>query len=198
MTPAAVTRALLIAVGIMSATVLARDGFNIGLHPGLNSIIDIYERWLDDEARVGMDALMRDVFTQIGERHAIDMQLLPHWKHPMLLMWLVFASYAWAMRYVYTLGAATFTWVSGLLCASVGGALTGTVPLSHASVLIWPFASLAVFAGLQALYWLTFGGIRPNDQGGSRLTNAFGSLAGDLLLLLGGTAAVVSLGLVLR
>jgi hypothetical protein len=88
-------RALAIVVGIMSATALARDGFNLALHPGLNHIIDIYERWLDDPSWVGMDALLRDVFTQVGERYAIELQLLPHWRHPMLLMWLVFVSYAW-------------------------------------------------------------------------------------------------------
>jgi hypothetical protein len=186
------TKALAILLGIMSAMVLARDGFNIVLQPDLNNIIGTYERWLDNGP--DMDALLRDAFTRIGERHGIELQLLPHWRHPMLLMWLLFASYAWAMRYVHTLGAATFAWVSGLFCAFVGGALAGTVPLSNASILVWPLVSLAVFAGLQALYSVTFGGIRPDDQkGGSVLVNALGTVTADILLVLGGSAAVISL-----
>jgi hypothetical protein len=58
---------------------------------------------------------------------------------------------------------------------------------------MWPLVTLAVFAGLQACYWLIFGSIRPDDLGGFVLTKVVGSMALDVLLVLGGTMAVISL-----
>ena len=145
-------RTIAIGSAALSATALIRDEFAISLPPVLGSIINAYSLWLNDLVTLGLDSFVASLLVASGEE---GVHLLPQSTHVFVLLWLLFASYAWTVGRSYGQRLSAFAWVSGLFCATFGSALAGMVEGAHIDVL-WPLLSIAVFAVLQVSCRLVF------------------------------------------
>jgi hypothetical protein len=152
-----VVRLLTIAVGTVSAVLLARDGFNIPLNAYVDAIATAYDDAFTSIALVIFDPVIKVAFERLRDWFGIELQLLPHWKHAFVLLWLLLGADARndiSPRAVKALG----TIIAGV-SALVGGALVGTAPL-----------------GDMAIYWLALVGVTLNVLGAALLALVFSGL----------------------
>jgi hypothetical protein len=150
----AIIRLAAIALGILSATIMAQRGFEIRFNEYFLGFLD---RVGD---LVGIPLTPVEVFLvrpALRLLHALGLkiELHDHWKYAFILVWLLLRSLArvvasWQFEFrVDTVF--NFTW--GGFCALLAGVLAGTVPFSDPGVFWWPFAFSFLFvAGLVSRY----------------------------------------------
>jgi len=138
-----VMRLLAIVLGIMSAVLMARDGFNIRLNDYLDAVAIAYDDLLKDIALVVFDPAIKALFAKFREWFAIDLQLLPHWKHVFVLMWLYFGSHARSFKDRPRVQLSLLLW-GGVLAILVGAAV-GTVALDNLALTGWPILGVIIF-----------------------------------------------------
>ncbi|MFO1186152.1 MAG: hypothetical protein U1E87_01040 [Alphaproteobacteria bacterium] len=147
-----ILRLAAIALGIVSATIMARDGFNITLNEYLNAVLTAYDDALTSVTFIVFDPAIKVLFEKVRDWFAIDLQLLPHWKHAFVLVWLFAGAFARAFasnELVPGLSAFRFLW--GGFCALLAGVVAGTVPLSDPRVFWGPIACFYLYgAGVPA------------------------------------------------
>lgn len=139
-----VSRWLAVALGIMSAVLLARDGFKISLNEYLDAIISAYDDTVTDIVLVVFEPSIKALFVNLRKWLDLDLHLLPHWKHAFVLLRLFCSVRLRArignpvprggiIRSVQAIGR----WAWTLFAALLGGALAGTVPLEQPALLWW-------------------------------------------------------------
>jgi hypothetical protein len=139
-----ILRLAAIALGIVSATIIAQRGFEIRFN---EDILRFFEM-------VGeITGLIVTPFELILIRPALrllatwgyQIELQEHWKYAFILLWLFTGSLARATASARHPGWAAFAWIWGGFCALLAGVLAGTVPLSDPGVLFRPFACFFLF-----------------------------------------------------
>jgi hypothetical protein len=143
MTFGTIVRIAAIALGIMSAVILARDGFNIALHEYLDAVIQVYDDAFKDIALIVFEPLIAAVFTLFRDWFDWHLQLYGHWKYCFTLTWLYLAACA------RTEAPKNKLWSNlwGGCLALLVGVSSGVVPVTHWGVFLSPVLGTAV-------YWL--------------------------------------------
>lgn len=122
----------LVALGILSALALARDGFNVSFNDFLEGIVRAYDDVAKDLALALFEPMIQPVLAKLRAWLTLDLQLYPHWKHLFVLLWLLFGKTAPAIS-----GGGLTRWLAyawGLTCALFGAVVDGTVPLTDGAV----------------------------------------------------------------
>jgi hypothetical protein len=135
-------RLLAIALGIMSAVLIARDGFNIPLNEYLDAVVALYDDTLTQIAYAVFDPAIRAVFEALRESFAIDLELLPHWKHAFVLLWLFLGSWSRALT-ASSIPHLDITLAGAF--ALLGGVAAGTVSPSGFAFFLMPVLSTTAF-----------------------------------------------------
>lgn len=144
-----IIRFIVILLGIFSATMLAWRG--LGLQPIFHEFFEVVER-LMNVAVAPLEVHLVQPFVGWLRSLGLQLELLAHWKHAFVLLWLYNASFSRAVAPLGELyvgsGQDLFlvlrTFLRHLLAfiaALVGGVLAGTVQLDHPAVLWWPIAA---------------------------------------------------------
>lgn len=137
-------RILAVAAGILSATLMARDGFNISLNEYLEAILVAYDDTLKEIALVTAEPAIKMLLMKVHDWFAIDLSLYPHWKHAFALLWLFFG--ALARSFGSRMHQRIFYFAWGGFCALAGGIMAGTVSLGSAAIFWWALASYGMLA----------------------------------------------------
>lgn len=158
-------RLLAIALGIMSAVLLARDGFNISLNNYLDAVVQAYDDAIKEVALLFLEPFILVALAKLREWFDWHLQLYPHWKHAFVLLWLFFGAIARSLMSMRYWAQTLFTFLWGMFCSVAGGVLAGTQPLSEPGTFWWPasfycvymtgnFAWSATFARTEGWTWL--------------------------------------------
>jgi hypothetical protein len=144
-------RLLAIAMGIMSAVLLARDGFNIPLNEYLDAVIQTYDDTFKTIALTLFEPLIHAIFACLRE-YGWHLNLFEHWKYAFVLLWLFNASFSRGFattpsgpeqtEYVFNF---SLRWIWAALTALFGGVMAGTVPIGDPSVFWWPIAAFFAY-----------------------------------------------------
>lgn len=141
-----IIRLLAIALGIMSAVLLAHSALGIRFNEdflwGLAWVEWLVGQivWPVEQVVVPMKQWLHD--------QGIIFDLYAHWRNAFVLLWLLFGTemrVALPIRVNTSLGTnihIVVRWLCAALAALVGGLLAGTVPLDHPAVLWWPVMAL--------------------------------------------------------
>jgi hypothetical protein len=148
-------RALGIAAGVVSLTILAWKGFHFTFGPFLLAVLEELEK--DYQIFFGIfEPYVRDAFTWLREHFGWNLQLYPHWKHAFTLVWLEQISLAKTVWREGQKREAIFSLFFGVFVALAVGLTTGTVSLDSRAFIFWIGAGYCLFnAGAQA-YDATF------------------------------------------
>lgn len=148
-------RLLAIALGIMSALLIARDGFKVSLSAYVEVVATLYDDALSEIVGVLFEPVVKALFGKLRDWLAIELQLLPHWKHVFVLQWLVLGKLAGVVAaWTELRGLTVFLAVWGGLCALVGAAVSGALPLASLSIFLVPLVSMLLyFVGLRAVLY---------------------------------------------
>lgn len=143
-----VVRVVAIALGIMSAVLLARDGLKVSLNDFLDNVLNIYNGGVEYIALLLLGPAIAWALSALRDWFDWPLQLYPHWKHVTVLLWLYLGS---AARYRGEgEGPKVLGWIMAGAFAVMFGVAAGTVPLSHPNVFWWPAASLFYFQSAEA------------------------------------------------
>lgn len=133
-----ILRLAAIALGIVSATIMAQRGFEIRFNEDFltffNSVGEIVGVIVTP-----IEIVLRHVlawFSSLG----VEIELQDHWRYAFILMWLFLGAWARAQTVF-----AAFTFIWGGFCSLLAGVLAGSVPLSNPGVFWWPFACYLLF-----------------------------------------------------
>jgi hypothetical protein len=135
-----ILRLAAIALGIVSATIMAQRGFEISFDEDFLGFLD----WVGGIVSVPL-APLGALIVRLLHSLGVEIELQEHWKYAFVLMWLLFGSFARANAAAELPGLAAFVFVWGGFCALLSGVLAGTVPLSDPGVFWWPLACLGLF-----------------------------------------------------
>jgi len=140
-----VLRLAAIALGIVSAIVIAVRGFEV---PVSQAFVETLEGVREFVGTI-VWPLDRLVVTPIVMRlRALDIEfeLFDHWKDVFVLAWLFMAATARAYGDWGRWQDMAFIWVVGALCALLSSVLAGTATLSSPNIFLWPLLGFLIWA----------------------------------------------------
>jgi len=155
--PGVAIRLAAIALGIASGVQMARHGFRIPLNDYLNNVINLYDGALSVVGII-VEPLARSALVKLREWLGVDLHLLPHWRHVLVLLWLYFGSQAragWA-PFLNRWGKGAFDIGWGVACALFGGVAAGTVSLSSPALFFWPLVATVLYRFGEDMWMATF------------------------------------------
>lgn len=139
-------RLLTIALGIMSATIMARDGLGFQLVPFLDAVISAFDNAFKEIALRTFEPIIQAVFALLRDWFDWRLELHPHWKYAFVLLWLLFGSSA---RAWYSRQASPFRtlgrWTTAAVLSLLAGAFAGSAPLADPAVFWWSVAWFLLF-----------------------------------------------------
>lgn len=137
-----IVRLLAIALGIMSATAMAVNGFEVPVNQGLMDVLEGVRELVGTIVWPFEKLIVMPVVNWLHAQGA-RFDLYAHWKTAFVLLWLYFAAFSRAaVATGYSLGRTVYVWLLSGVCALAGGVLAGTAPLSHPAVFWWPASAL--------------------------------------------------------
>lgn len=139
-----VVRLFAVALGIMSATLLAVNGFEIPINEAFVQILRGV-RELVGTVLWPLDQLVVTPAVDWLHTHEVQFDLHDHWKSVFVLLWILYAAWARSMAHLADAWTWAFVWFWAGFCALVASVLAATVPLAHAGVLWWPSAGIALY-----------------------------------------------------
>lgn len=141
-------RLLAIALGVMSALLLAKDGLNVALSDFLDNVLNVYNGGLEYVALLVLGPAITAAFAALRDWFELSLQLHPHWKHVTVLLWLHLGSAA-RHQDEYE-GPHALNWILAAALAIIFGVTAGTAQLSHPSVFWWAGACMLLFEAVAA------------------------------------------------
>lgn len=156
-------RALGIAAGTVSLTILAWKGFHFTFGPFLLAVLEELEK--DYSLFFGIfEPPIKQALAILNTYVGWDLQLEPHWKHVFALNWVYFSANGRTdVRYRQYWSDAIASYVEGFLIALVVGVLSGVAALDGANLAIafWPIVGFILYhlsfqtsgAGVRGFLW---------------------------------------------
>lgn len=183
---------------VLALTLFAWQGFHLPFGPVLTAIVEDYEKAAAIFFRL-VEPSIRAELAAWGAYFGWTLELLPHWKHAFVLMWLYFGASAQDLWRAGNWGSAIGFGLWGGLIALLSGVVAGTVPLdATSSNMAMPLAvifGVFVFELSNSLWYATFhrfGGMTWPQQFVRQSKFDFAFLAAGLVLVAAGLALSVS------
>ncbi|MFZ1991379.1 MAG: hypothetical protein WAW96_16590 [Alphaproteobacteria bacterium] len=154
-----------IAAGSLSLVMLINRGIEIGWTAPLQTMLDFYHQLIGYVFNWA-ETPLASILARLGAFFSIDLQLYPHWKDVVVLLWLYFS----ADSRMYLSGGrilrGMFGLLSGMAIAIISGVASGTVPLTDAPsnmlMAAFPIAGV-IFYELLRYIWAVFF-MNPEDK----------------------------------
>jgi len=144
-------RLLTIPLGILSAVLIARDGFRIPLNEYFDAVLSFYDDALTVVVLFLFEPAVHAVLAKLREWFDWHLQLYQHWKHVFALTWMCFGALG---RYVARLqrqAAFHLGWAG--LSALVSGALAGTATLGSYGLFLGTIFGFLLHGFGTAIWW---------------------------------------------
>jgi hypothetical protein len=160
-----VAQAVLVTLGIASATLLAHSAFGMRFNEDFLLLLKVVENTVGT-ILFPIELLVVTPLMGWLQEQGMALNLYPHWRYAFVLLWLYFGSELRAVAPLSLITAGDSVGVSiATLCrwawaaatALTGGILAGTVPISDPAVFWWPvmsyFLSMGGDSAILAFFW---------------------------------------------